>query len=67
MTKKIVVDLVEAAQMFGVSDRHLRRLWKKGQFPEPVRLGGSVRWIVADLEQWLTNGCKNSKDASRRA
>lgn len=31
-------------------------LWdavKKSQFPAPIRVGGSVRWIGEQVEQWM--------------
>ena len=35
-------------------DRHtIRRLWKRGQLPAPIKVGGSHRWRVRDLEQFV--------------
>lgn len=31
-------------------------LWasvKHGRFPSPIRVGGSVRWVSEDVEQWM--------------
>jgi predicted DNA-binding transcriptional regulator AlpA len=53
--------LVTASQLAGwlqVSKRSLYRLRSAGQLPEPVRLGGTVRWRAADLEAWLASDCR---------
>jgi hypothetical protein len=35
-------------------DRHtVRRLWKRGQLPVPIKVGGSHRWRVRDLEPFV--------------
>ena len=43
--------------MFGKS----RSAWlagcARGDFPPGYRLGGSRRWSIADLENWLGHGC----------
>lgn len=37
------------ARLLDVSERHLRRLVESGRLPEPIRLGGSIRFKVADV------------------
>jgi hypothetical protein len=35
-------------------DRHtVRRLWKRGQLPAPIKVGSSHRWRVRDLEPFV--------------
>ena len=47
----------EVAAMLGVSTRTVWRLLSSGQLVEPVRLGGSVRWRLDEVRQWINNGC----------
>jgi len=56
-TKRLTTDARGAAGMFGKS----RSAWlagcARGDFPPGYRLGGSRRWSIADLENWLGHGC----------
>lgn len=47
----LTVDAV--ALYMQVSTRTISRWWRAGQFPEPVRIGGSLRWRAEDLRNWL--------------
>ena len=40
-------------QMLRVDRRTIARLCKKGQLPSPLKLGGSNRWRVKDIEDAL--------------
>ena len=51
----------ELAKELGVSLRHIRRLDADGKLPRPVRLGGSVRWLVAEINEWLEAGAPDRK------
>jgi predicted DNA-binding transcriptional regulator AlpA len=39
-----LMKLDEVAKYFSMNSRTLRRLWKRGEFPEPIRLGKCLRW-----------------------
>lgn len=47
----------EVARRLGVSRRQVWKLLAGGQLPEPVRVGGSVRWREADIVAWIQAGC----------
>lgn len=53
--------LLVSAQMLAkrlqLSVRTLWRLRSAGKLPKPVRLGGSVRWRVTDINAWVDAGC----------
>lgn len=57
-----VVSYPELRTTWGIrfSRVHLRRLWKAGQFPQPISLGGSSRgavgWLASELSAYLA-GC----------
>ena len=55
--------------MFDISVRTLWRLRAAGKVPPPIRLGGSVRWRMQELETWIASGCQDqlkSKAPRRR-
>jgi excisionase family DNA binding protein len=47
----------ELAEMLNVSLRQVWRLNSAGKLPKPIRLGGSVRWNRAEVQQWFDAGC----------
>lgn len=49
------------AKMLEISKRTLQRLQSKGELPSPVRLGGSIRWRLDIVNEWIENGCGNSE------
>lgn len=57
MTQPILITADDLAAMLKVSTRTLWRLLAKGELPEPVRIGGSTRWRLDDVQQWIDGGC----------
>lgn len=53
LTKKQVADKLQ------VCPRQVSRLRNKGELPDPVRLGTSVRWPAKELDSWIMAGCPN--------
>ncbi len=51
----------QLADRLGVSLRHLRRCDSAGKLPRPIRLGRSVRWPVAEIEQWMAAGAPDRR------
>jgi excisionase family DNA binding protein len=47
------VSVRDVAQALGVHELTLRRLWERGQFPRPIKLGGSLRYRRAAMQQYL--------------
>jgi excisionase family DNA binding protein len=56
----VLLDIEAFAALVGVSTRHLRRLVDAGKAPQPVRLGGCVRWPRHAVEAWLADGCPSN-------
>ena len=48
-----LVDVRGAAQMLAISPRGVWRLAKTGELPQPVHVGRSARWRVADLLSYI--------------
>jgi len=67
MTKSIkqrVLKRKEASKYTGVASSTMYTLMAKGLFPEPIRLTGrSVAWLVTELDAWLDERIKLSKEA----
>lgn len=53
----------EVARRLGVSRRQVWKLLAAGKLPEPVRVGGSVRWREADIDAWIEAGCPANRTA----
>ncbi len=52
--KILVVRPTELAAALGCSERTLRRMWERGDIPEPARLTPRMlAWPVAVINQWL--------------
>ncbi|MFM7136920.1 MAG: helix-turn-helix transcriptional regulator [Planctomycetota bacterium] len=57
----VLLDIEGFAGVLGVSSRHLRRMVDAGKAPQPVRLGGCVRWHRQAVDAWLAAGCPNCR------
>jgi prophage regulatory protein len=53
----LLVSAEKLAQLLDISIRTLWRLRAAGRLPAPVRLGGSVRWRVDEVQAWIERGC----------
>lgn len=45
------------AELLNISERTLYRLKRTEQLPEPIQLGGSVRWRLTEIRRWIEKGC----------
>ena len=53
----LMVSAKDLSLMLGISTRQVWRLRAAGQLPNPVFLGGSVKWKCSDVELFLECGC----------
>jgi len=60
-TSPAMLDVEAFAALLGVSTRHLRRLVDAGKCPQPVRLGGCVRWPRQVVDTWIADRCPNCR------
>jgi predicted DNA-binding transcriptional regulator AlpA len=58
-----LITAADVAAMLKVSVRTLWRLRSAGQIPEPVRLGGAVRWRLDEIKKWIAGGCRMSTNS----
>jgi prophage regulatory protein len=61
-----LLSAAEAATMAGVAKRSWWRYVSAGRVPQPVRLGGSVRWRRSELAEWIAAGCPRVRKAVER-
>ena len=53
LADNLYLSVDQVAQRFGVSKDSIRRWKRRGDFPAPVKLGGTTtRWRLADIEKW---------------
>lgn len=46
-------DMRDLGEVLKLSVTTIRKLVREGKLPEPMRVGGSIRWNVADIEAYL--------------
>ncbi len=57
---RLANELISASQLadlLSISERTLYRLKSIGQLPLPIVLGGSVRWRLTEIREWIAQGC----------
>lgn len=62
-TPRLLVSEREAASMLSICPRSLWAIRTAGEIPH-VRVGRSVRYAVADLEQWIQQQRRSSATSS---
>ncbi len=53
----LLIAAADVARLLDVSTRTLWRQLSAGQIPKPVRFGGTVRWRLEEVRQWISEGC----------
>lgn len=53
----LLVKAAQIAELMQISPRSLWRLRSGGKIPEPLRIGGAVRWRLDDIKIWIAAGC----------
>ena len=48
-----LVDMRFLTKLTGLMDKWFYKLIKDGDFPKPVKLGRSSRWLKSEVENWL--------------
>ena len=48
-----LVDMRFITKLTGLTDKWFYKLIKDGDFPKPVKLGRSSRWLKSEVENWL--------------
>lgn len=60
---EVLLNAVAVATHFGVSKLTLRRMWMRGDFPAPLRIGRrSLRWRLTDIQRWISEHSNEKKE-----
>jgi predicted DNA-binding transcriptional regulator AlpA len=53
----LLIDTKTTAKLLNISARTLYRLDQEQAMPAPIRLGGIIRWRVAEIIEWVDSDC----------
>ncbi|WP_145598728.1 helix-turn-helix transcriptional regulator [Yersinia alsatica] len=56
-----MVDMVFITEFTGLSDKWFYKLIQDGQFPKPIKLGRSSRWLQSEIETWVQQRITDSR------
>lgn len=56
-----MVDMTFITELTGLSDKWFYKLIKDGEFPKPIKLGRSSRWLQSEVEAWLQERIEASR------
>ena len=55
------VDMAFITQLTGLTDKWFYKLIQLGEFPKPIKLGRSSRWLESEVEVWLQQRIAKSR------
>ncbi|EPJ5098442.1 helix-turn-helix transcriptional regulator [Citrobacter freundii] len=55
------VTMTFITQLTGLTDKWFYKLIKDGEFPKPIKLGRSSRWLESEVEAWLQQRIAKSR------
>ncbi|WP_448088747.1 helix-turn-helix transcriptional regulator [Enterobacter mori] len=55
------VDMAFITRLTGLTDKWFYKLIKDGEFPKPIKLGRSSRWLHSEVEAWLQERINQSR------
>lgn len=55
------VDMKFITHLTGLTDKWFYKLIQDGEFPKPIKLGRSSRWLKSEVEQWLQERIQESR------
>jgi predicted DNA-binding transcriptional regulator AlpA len=59
----VMITARQLAVLMQVSTRQVWRMLSAGKVPQPIRVGGIVRWRMAEIENWIALGCPGQSQA----
>ncbi len=63
---QFAIDAKTFGQRLSLSKRQIFRLSSAGRIPKPIKIGGSVRWKLSDIELWLSMNCPTRREFEER-
>lgn len=61
-----MVDMKFITEFTGLTDKWFYKLISEGQFPRPVKLGRSSRWMKSEVEEWVRERIACSRGELRK-
>lgn len=55
------VDMAFITRLTRLTDKWFYKLIKDGEFPKPIKLGRSSRWLQSEVEAWLQERINQSR------
>lgn len=55
------VDMKFITKLTGLTDKWFYKLIQDGEFPKPIKLGRSSRWLKSEVENWLQQRISESR------
>lgn len=55
------IDMKFITQLTGLTDKWFYKLIQDGEFPKPIKLGRSSRWLKSEVELWLSARIQESR------
>ena len=62
LLKDQFVDMAFITQYTGLTDKWFYKQIQDGKFPRPVKFGRSSRWLKSEVEVWVSERIKLSRD-----
>ncbi|HDL6672660.1 TPA: AlpA family transcriptional regulator [Yersinia enterocolitica] len=56
-----MVDMAFITSFTGLTDKWFYKLIKDGEFPKPIKLGRSSRWLQSEVETWVQKRINQSR------
>lgn len=56
-----LVDMKFITKLTGLTDKWFYKLIQDGEFPKPIKLGRSSRWLRSEVKQWLQTRIAESR------
>ncbi|MBX4507754.1 hypothetical protein CF032_13840 [Klebsiella oxytoca] len=56
-----MVDMKFITEFTGLTDKWFYKLISEGQFPRPIKLGRSSRWMQSEVENWVKQRINQSR------
>lgn len=63
LTDDKMVDMAFITRFTGLTDKWFYKLIKDGEFPKPIKLGRSSRWMQSEVEAWVENRISQSRQS----
>lgn len=56
-----LVDMVFITEFTGLSNKWFYKLIQDGEFPKPIKMGRSSRWLKSEVENWVQQRISQSR------